>query len=356
MATGLLPTYQTIGLFAPLLLVICRLAQGLIAGGEVSGGLSYVIESAPEGRRGQWSAAMGGFGFIPAALGGLFILALRAGMGDGAYMEWGWRVPFMLGGILGFVGLWLRRQLDDPEEYAEARKENATLNPIKNVVIKKQGPILNVTMLVALQAVGAYMLLGYMYSYLLQVVRISSTAALITNAASLTLLAVLLPIFGTIADRIGRKPMLYIGAVWLLASAYPAFQIAASGTVSGAMAAQALLAVGIALYAGGNYPATLELFPTSTRHTGHAIGFNLGQSIFGGLTPLVAASLVAATSNSLSPAFLLMAIAVIALVTVFLTPETRDVRLRYAILPDDNRSYRASHGLSHTGDPRRSPL
>ncbi|HXX84380.1 MAG TPA: MFS transporter [Casimicrobiaceae bacterium] len=336
MITGLLPTYDAYGIVAPALLVLCRVAQGCFAAGETSGALSYVLESAPEKRRARWAALIGGWGFLPVAVAAVLIYALRAGIGDNAYTEWGWRIPFVFGGVLGVVGLWLRRRLDDPEEYAQARRENPNLNPIRSVATSTRRSTINVVFLTALQAVAAYILLGYMYTFLLQTAKLSTTAALLTNGAANVLIFVFLPIFGAVADRVGRRMLLFAGAIWLLVSAYPAFALASTGTVAGAILGQLLLVIGFSMYAGGSFAATLELFPTSMRQSGHALAYNLGFAIFGGFTPLLAASLVATTHSPVSPAFFLMAIAVLGVITVIFTPETKGIRLRSSVQGEVN--------------------
>ncbi|NIF56067.1 MFS transporter [Burkholderia sp. Ax-1724] len=326
--TGLLPTTQAIGIAAPALLVVLRLVQGSCAGGETSGCLSYILECAPRDRRAVWTAVIGAFGFVPSAIAALIIFGLQAKMGGEDYIAYGWRIPFLVGGLLGGIGIWLRRNLSDPEEYSQAHAGKQE-NPILSVASKKS--LVNVILLVALQATGAYMMQGYMYSYLLQVVKISVGAALLTNAATLTLLAVLLPVCGHFADRYGRKPVLFAGAIWFLITTYPAFLVASTGTVAGAFLGQTLLAIGVAVYAGANFAVTVELFPTSMRQTGHAIAYNLSFALFGGFAPFVSTLLVAETGSSLSPTLLLMAVSLLAFITLFFTPETKGIRLRDSV-------------------------
>jgi len=350
MITGLLPTYESHGILAPILLVLCRLAQGFSAAGETSGALSYVLESAPPGRRARWAALIGGWGFLPVAIAAVIIYGLRVWLGDDAYTAWGWRITFLFGGVLGVVGLWLRRRLDDPEEYSEARRENPNLNPILSVATKTSArrSTVNVVLLTALQAVSAYILLGYMYTFLLKVANIGATAALLTNGAANVLIFVFLPIFGAIADRAGRRTVMFGGAIWLLLAAYPAFALASAGTVAGAIGGQLLLVIGFSMYAGGSFAATLELFPTSMRQSGHAIAYNLGFAIFGGFTPLLATWLVSVTGSPVSPAFFLIAIAVLGFITLIFTPETRDVRLRDSVVNDRSTVKTDLVGAHHT--------
>jgi MFS transporter, MHS family, proline/betaine transporter len=326
--TGLLPTTHEVGIAAPLLLLSLRLLQGSCAGGETSGCFSYILESAPEERRATWTAVIGAWGFLPGALAALIIFGLQAGMGQDVYVVYGWRFPFIVGGLLGWVGVWLRRNLSESDEYSEARLERRPISVRSSVSTRS---LVNVTFLVALQATGAYIMQGYMYSYLLQVVKIGARAALLTNAATLILLAVMLPVFGRLADSFGRKPILYVGAVWFLITAYPAFLVASSGTISGAFFGQALLAIGVAAYAGANFATTVELFPTSMRQTGHSIAYNISFAIFGGFAPFVSALLVAETGSPLSPAFCLMAAAFLGFFTLIFTPETKGIRLRDSV-------------------------
>ncbi|EME22686.1 MFS transporter [Rhodococcus triatomae] len=330
MLTGLLPTYDSIGIWAAVLLLLCRLGQGFSAGGETSGGLSYIVESAPDGRRARWISYCVAASFLPVVVASLLIVSLRAGLGHEAYTSWGWRVPFIAGGLLALVGLWLRRKLDDPEEYVEAVNDVAPANPIRSATREGLSSIVKVIFLVAVQAVGGYMLLSFMYSYLITSGGLSATSALLSNALSITVMAALTPVFGSLADRIGRKPLMLAGAAWLLAGAWPALQLASSGNVVSATIGQLIIAVGVALFASGGFVTMLELFSTNIRFTGHAIGYNIGYAIFGGTTPLVAVALVNATNSALAPAFYLMAIAAVGLVAVISTPETRNIRLRDA--------------------------
>lgn len=333
--TGLLPTYASIGIAAPVLLLLCRLAQGFSAGGETSGGLSYVLESAPDDRRARWVAIGVASSFLPVVLGALFILGLRTGLGEQAYTDWAWRLPFVLGGVLAVVGLWLRSRLDDPEEFTEAVAEKPVRNPIRAAARTSYRALVTVVLLVAVQAVGAYLLNGYMYTYLVNIVKLDSTSALISNSCSVMTIVILLPLFGALADKVGRRPLMMIGAVWLLVMAYPALMLAGSATLGGALAGQLLIAFGVSLFAAGGFVTMLELFPTSFRFTGHAIAYSLGYAIFGGTTPLIAASLVSGTGSNMAPAFYVMGISLLGIAVVAMTAETRDVRLRDATVGPD---------------------
>jgi MHS family proline/betaine transporter-like MFS transporter len=329
--TGLLPTYESIGILAAVLLLLCRLAQGFSAGGETSGGLSYILESAPEGKRAQWVTIGVASSFLPSVVGGLLILGLRSGLGEQAYTNWAWRIPFLLGGVLALVGLWLRRKLDDPEEYTEAAaSDGVAKNPVRSAARGHLKAMILVIFLVAVQAVGAYILNGYMFTYLTTTIGMESVPALATNATAVMSIVILMPVFGMLADRIGRKRLMLAGAVWFAVVAYPALQLAGTATTLGALAGQLLLAIGVALFGAGGFVTLLELFPTTLRFTGHAISYNLGYAIFGGTTPLIAAALVGGFGSAMAPGFYMIAVAVIGIIVVAATPETRDVLLRTA--------------------------
>ncbi|WKN61054.1 MFS transporter (plasmid) [Rhodococcus opacus] len=335
LAMGLLPTYETIGLAAPALLLLCRLVQGFAVGGETSGGMSYVVESAPPGRRGRWVGYVGAAAFLPAAVSAVMILGITAAVGQQAYVDWAWRIPFILGALLAVVGFVLRRALDDPAEYTETLSEAPTVSPDGLSARNNLKAIITVVLLVAIMGVGGYMIASYLYSYLVKVVGLDSTSALLSNAVAMIAVTVMIPLWGAVSDRIGRKPLMFGGTVALVLFAYPAFELASSGTVVGAFAGQFLLVLGIAPVQAGCWVTMVELFPTKVRFSGHALSYNLGFAIFGGTAPLVATALVSSTGSPLAPAFYLMAVAVFALVVIFFTPETKDVKLRESAFKRD---------------------
>jgi MHS family proline/betaine transporter-like MFS transporter len=333
---GLLPTYATIGIAAPLLLLLCRIAQGLALGGETTGSTSYIVESAPQNRRGYWLGFTLIFSHLPNAVVAGLVIALQVGAGEQAYSDWMWRIPFLLGGVIGLVGFWLRRSIDEPEEYKQARQASKASKTRKNplmAAIKCGGlrGMLHVFMVQPAFSVGAYLLLGFMYTFLVQVGKLDSTSALVSNAIAVIVLSALLPLGGLLSDRYGRKRVLSIGAVWIALSAYPAMHMAASGTFAGAVSGQILLAIGLGIYGAPSFVAAAEFFPTSFRATGHAISYQTSVAMFGGTCPLIAAYLSQTFDSPLAPAFYVTAIAIICLITTQFVPETRDVNLRTSV-------------------------
>ncbi|MCF5705234.1 MFS transporter [Pseudomonas syringae] len=333
---GLLPTYATIGIAAPLLLLLCRIAQGLALGGETTGSTSYIVESAPQNRRGYWLGFTLIFSHLPNAVVAGLVIALQLGAGEQAYSDWMWRIPFLLGGVIGLVGFWLRRSIDEPEEYKQARQASKANKTRKNplmAAIKCGGlrGMMHVFMVQPVFSVGAYLLLGFMYTFLIQVGKLDSTSALVSNAIAVIVLSALLPLGGLLSDRYGRKRVLSFGAVWIALSAYPAMHMAASGTFAGAVSGQILLAIGLGIYGAPSFVAAAEFFPTSFRATGHAISYQTSVAMFGGTCPLIAAYLSQTFDSPLAPAFYVTAIAILCLITTQFVPETRDVNLRTSV-------------------------
>lgn len=337
--TGLLPSYAAIGIAAPILLVICRLVQGLSLGGESSGGYTYVIESAPDNKRGKWIGIVIFALYVPTAFLSLMIVGISGAMGDSAYMEWGWRVPFVIGGVIAGIGFWLRLRLDDPEEFEAAAVEKITVKDTLRGLAQSWKSIGRILLLQAPQTAAAYLVIGYMFTFVVTYGHLSQFQAQLTTGASVLLLACLGPVFGSISDRVGRKPVLAAGFVWLVLMAYPAFALASNGTVIGALLGQCLLAIGVSLINSAFFVIAVEVFPTRVRYAGHGLAFNLAAAIFGGTTPLVATALVSQFGTPVAPAFYAIGLALtLGLAGFLLTPETRYVSLRHSLLGDPNNS------------------
>lgn len=330
MLIGLVPTYQHIGIAATVLLVAARLGQGLSMGGETSGAYSFLLESAPEGKRARWLGYGAAMAFLPAAVVGMFIVGLRSAMGDDAFQEWGWRIPFLLGGLLGLIGLLLRARLTDPEEFVEARKAEHVKDPLRAVFRTQRRSMLNAGFLSSVNGLVTYALNGYLYTYLITVVGLGQIPALLVTSAGIAGGAILYPVTGALADHYGRKPLLIAGTLWTAAGIYPAFALASSGSVAAAFGTAFILMIGTALTTTPQFAVQAELFPTSMRYSGHAIATNLGNALFGGTVALVSGVLVSATGSAVAPAFYIMGVSIFALVVVLFTPETKDFDLRHA--------------------------
>lgn len=330
---GLLPTYATIGLLAPALLLLCRVVQGFSTGGEHSGAMSFVLESAPPNRRGYWIALIYSASVLPNLALGFGMIGLRDALGEEAYMDWGWRIPFFVGAVLAAAGLWIRLRLSDPEEFTQAKKADQTENPLKAALTQSYRSMVIVLFLLVPNLVGYYFLVTYLYTYVVTTVKVDPNLALLSNTISSIVIIVGAVLGGKLADRIGRKPLMITGAIWMAASAVPAMMLVSTGTAAGLICGQLLVAVGVMLYVSGCVVTMLELFRTSSRYSAHGLSYGLGTALFGGTTPLVAGALAAAV-GSLGPAYLLIGAAGIGLIVLVFTPETRTVNLTTASKDD----------------------
>jgi MHS family proline/betaine transporter-like MFS transporter len=327
---GVLPTYETIGIGAPALLVLCRLAQGFAMGGETTGSTSYILESAPDQGRGRWVGIIWFFANIPNAFVAVMLLLIQLVAGKEAYTEWVWRVPFLAGGLIGIIGFWLRRNLEDPEEFKLAISKAKNENPLAAATSAGWKSMLHVLMILPVQTIGSYLLVGFMYTFLVRQMHMEPTAALLSNAAAIAVMALFYPVGGALSDKLGRKRVMTIGALWIGLAAYPVLKLVATGVLSYALLGQALLAAGIGMYSGSAFTAAAEFFPTAYRATGHAVAHQGSVALLGGTTPFVSAWLVEISGTPIAPGYYVIAAAVVCLITVQFVPETKDVRLRTA--------------------------
>jgi len=351
---GMLPTYESIGIAAPALLVACRFVQGLAVGGETTGSTSFVLESAPEKRRGFWVGIVYFFGNIPNAFVAFMLIGLQLLTGKAAYIDWAWRIPFLMGGLIGIVGYWVRRNLEDPEEYKLAAKKDPSATPLRVLTRSGLKSILCVSMIMSLQSVASYYLLGFTYTFLVKQAGLESKMALLSNAIAIAAYAVTIPIGGALSDRFGRKTVLTGGALWIALIAWLSIRLASNGTLLDAILGQALIAIGIGFYGSATFVASAEFFPTSFRATGHAIAYQATVAILGGTSPLVCAWLVRALHSPLAPGWYVTAVAAATVVLVRFIPETKDVDLRTSIggiTPDSQSQFCPQPAASRsTGD------
>ncbi|MDT5013725.1 MAG: transporter, family, proline/betaine transporter [Mycobacterium sp.] len=332
---GLVPGYATIGVAAPLLLLFLRCLQGFSAGGEYGGGACFLAEYGSDRNRGfvvsflVWSVV---FGFL---LGSTTVTALDAVLSDAAMDSWGWRVPFLIAGVLGVVGLYIRLRLKDTPEF-EALRESGEVSesPLKDAVRTAWRPILQIAGLVVVHNVGFYVIYTFLPTYFTKTLGFTKMDAFISiTVASIVGLVLILPL-GALSDRIGRRPLLIAGAAGFALFAYPLFMLLNAGSLTAAVAAHAGLAAIEAVFVSASLAAGAELFATRVRSSGYSIGYNISVALFGGTAPYVATWLTARTHNELAPAYYVIFAAIVTLATVFTIKETAGQPLRAT---DDSR-------------------
>ncbi len=320
---GVLPGHATLGVAAPILLTLLRMIQGLSVGGEATVSMIFLVERAPPGRRGLVGsmaslAANGGF-LMGSAIGAAFAALLPAD----ALADWGWRIPFLLGLLVGVVGWWIRHLLeDDPPLPGPVR------SPITDTLRHHGRLVGRVAGIAIFNAVGFYLMFLYIVTWLQTVDRVAPAQALEINTVSMLALLPTMITAGWLSDRVGRRPLMFaalvvgfVGAVpflWLMHHPHPALML--TGQLAFAIPA------GICL---GVMPAFLtEAVPAGVRCTAVSLGYNIAFGIIGGLTPLTAAWLVDRTDMDLSPAWLIMAAAAVTFAALLASRETsRDATL-----------------------------
>jgi MHS family proline/betaine transporter-like MFS transporter len=320
---GFLPTYSQVGLLAPALLVIVRLVQGFAAGGESSGATTLLAEYAPSNRRGFVTSFIDVFGFAAFVVGGGLVFLFTAAAGEDALNSWGWRALFLLAVPLGLVGLYLRRRLEDtPEFQAVQASGEVAHNPLRRSLTTSGKAPLFCVGFVVIKAVGHWSLQAFMPSYLKAELGYSAQVAYGVTVVGFLVIAGLVPVFGLLSDRVGRKPVMIAGCTGFVVLTYPAFLVMDTGNMWAAAAALVLLGVFMAAFDGAMNAAMAELFPTNIRYGAMSIAYNLAVAVFGGITPYFATFLISRTGNPFAPAFYIMAAAAITLVTVLRSRET----------------------------------
>ncbi|KAA9393740.1 MHS family MFS transporter [Kocuria coralli] len=331
---GLLPTYETVGPLAPILLVLLRLLQGLSAGGESAGAPSFVFEHAPIRHRGLFINITLAATALPSVVAAFFILFLSSSMSDEAFQSWGWRMPFLIALPLALVGLWIRSRTEESPAFKEMMHEQeqkiedqeiAKHTPVRDAFRNNWLKMIQVVFIMGLTAMGFYFLSGYFVSYVQTSGNLSREQSLLLNGFAMLMYTILLPIAGMIGDRVGRRPMMIGGALAIAVLAVPSFMLVTSGSVALALCGQLLFVVAICSYGGGCYTFFIEVFDTKSRFTSAAFSYNLGYAILGGTAPFVGTALVNATAVPFSPAFYVIAIALLTLLAMAITrvPETR---------------------------------
>ena len=322
-AIGLVPSYDTIGVFAPLLLLFLRCLQGFSAGGEYGSGACFLAEYASDKHRGfvvsflVWSVVVG---FL---LGSLTVTGLETVLSEGAMDSYGWRIPFLIAGVLGAVGLYIRLRLGDTPEFEALRDEGEVASsPLKEAVTTSWRPILQIAGLVVIHNVGFYIVFTFLPSYFTKTLGFTKTDAFVSITVASLVALILIPPLGALSDRIGRKPLLIAGSLAFAVFAYPLFLMLNTGSLAAAIAAHAGLAAIESVFVCASLAAGAELFATRVRSSGYSIGYNVSVALFGGTAPYVATWLVARTGNDLAPAYYVIVAALVTLVTVLTMRET----------------------------------
>jgi MFS family permease len=328
-AIGLLPTYAGAGITAPILLVIVRLFQGLSTGGEFGGSSAYIVEYAPQHRRGFF----GSFQLVGVAsgflLGSLTAALLDSALSQADRLAWGWRLPFLFGIAVGLVGIYMRWKISDTPIYNEIEERgDVTMSPLADALLRHPRETLLAFTSTLYNTVAYYIALIYMTTYMAKIGGLPQGTALWIATGSLAVMITLLPGLGKLSDRVGRRPLMLFSCGAYIVLGYPFFLMASSGSVALTVLGQILMMVCYAPYAATCASFLTEIIPTRVRYTAMSVGYNTAVAIFGGFAPFIATWLVGATGSPYAPAAYLIAAAVVTGFVVLRTRETAFEPLR----------------------------
>ncbi|MGL4927472.1 MAG: glycine betaine/L-proline transporter ProP [Plesiomonas shigelloides] len=334
---GLIPSYDSIGIWAPILLLLAKLAQGFSVGGEYSGAAIFVAEYSPDKKRGFMGSWLD-FGSIAGfVLGAGVVVVLSLVLGEQRFMAWGWRLPFFLALPLGVIGLYLRHALEETpafQKHSENLQQHSAADapqPVSFAEIARGHwrSLLSCVGLVIATNVTYYMLLTYMPSYLSHNLHYPEDHGILIIIVVMLGMLFVQPVIGLLSDRFGRRPFVIGGSIGLLLLAVPCFMLITSGSLVLIFAGLLVLAVLLNAFTGVMASSLPAMFPTKIRYSALAIAFNISVLI-AGLTPTLSAWLVEVTQNLYMPAYYLMAIAVVGLITGILMKETANLPLKGA--------------------------
>lgn len=320
---GLLPNYATIGIAAPILLVVLRFVQGLGVGGEWGGAVLMAVEYAPKKKRALYGAfpQMG----LPAGIvaANLVFLAVSAIVAPEAFASWGWRIPFLLSAVLIAAGLVLRLKISESPAFVAAKDtEPSKRRPIVDVLRNhKRSLALASAASIAAPALG-YLVLVYMLSYGVQVLDLPRNTMLWLIIGGSVVWLVAIAAAAVLADRIGRKPVFLGGAALVTVWAFPFFALVDTARPALILLAFAVGTVGIAGMAGPQATLVAALFPTSVRYSGASLAYQVGSIVGGALAPLIATALYAAYGTSTPIAIYMAALGLVSFVALLFLRET----------------------------------
>jgi len=330
-ATGLVafvPSYNQIGIWAPIALVLLRLCQGFSTGGEWGGAAAFLVEYAPTGRRGIVGSLHQVATQIGNLTGFLFVALLSYALAPPDFQSWGWRIAFLVGALLGPVGYYLRTRIAETPVFKEVEKRKAVASSPLMVALSTQWKTIVAGICIcAIAAASTQTFQIYLTQFARQQLKLDATASLLITSASLAFAAVYIAIIGKLSDSIGRKILVLASSAGFILFTYPLFaMLAATPTLTTYLFVQF---AGAALYGlvFGVLPTLLaELFPTKVRYTGISISFSIAIMSFGGFTPFINTYLVQATGNSVAPAYWVMAVAALSGVAMLMTKDNTNIK------------------------------
>ncbi|AKA01883.1 MFS transporter [Streptomyces noursei ZPM] len=348
-AVGFLPSYHSVGFVAPILLLICRLVQGFSTGGEYAGATTYIAEYAPDKRRGFLGSWLDFGTFVGYSLGSGLVTVLTGVLGEDGLVSWGWRLPFLVAGPLGLIGLYMRLRLEETPAFqreaeqahraAEEARATGGDDPVedarqsghgrlKEIFTRHWQAVLICMGLVLLYNVTNYMVTSYLPTFMTETLGQDPLTAQLLVLGTMIVVVLTITTVGRTSDRWGRRPVFLAGSLALIALAAPAVLLIRAGGILFPALGCLILGLLLVCFAGTSAATLPALFPTRLRYGALSISFNISVSLFGGTTPLFASGLVQLTGSHMAPAYYLMAAGVIGFVSTLFLHETAGKPLR----------------------------
>ncbi|MGC7836974.1 MFS transporter [Pseudomonas wayambapalatensis] len=320
---GLLPTYEAIGIAAPVLLIAMRFVQGMMVGGEWSSAGIYIVESAPANRRATAASVITGTAGLAFLFGTFVAATITTTLSDAQLTAWGWRLPFVASIVMTGIAIFIRRKLGDTPVYEEmVRQRDSAQAPSKAV---RRRAFITTFAFSALFGVSLYYFVTYANNHLVTTVGLPRSTALWLCSIALVVYVIVNPLIGRLSDRIGRRKLLLGAAAALTVLAFPIFLLINSGNSAAILLGLIILGVLVAVTAVMDVVLLVEVFPASIRSTGAALGHNLALGILAGPGPFIAAALIRMTGDANLPAAYLAGVSLLCLLVLRKTlPETRD--------------------------------
>jgi MFS transporter, MHS family, proline/betaine transporter len=326
---GLLPSYSSIGIAAPILLVLCRMVQGFATGGEWGGAAAFLVEHSPDKRRGLVSSLQQIGNHLGGVFGSGLVAALTFSLAHSDYMSWGWRIPFLIGLLVGPLGYYLRTRVADTPTFRQAVVEKRVERTPLRTAFRLFGPrMLAATLISIIGTTTNFTFTIYLMNFAIQQQHLPADLALLSLTLSHTLLIFGLPAAGWLSDKVGRKPLMLVMSFGFVVASYPMFRaITDAPSVLTLFIVQFSYSLLQVFYTGTIAPVLAELFPTRVRFTGLSVSYGLAVTLFGGTAPFVATLLVKQTSNPVSPAFYIMTLAAVSGIAMLLTRDRTNIDL-----------------------------